>query len=78
MCSIISHNKQQPIYFDGESSVVGKSIPKNTTIEAFEALGSTLNYIDCCLKLFHRNYEERHVMHHEAMKNVFKQIQTIK
>ena len=34
MCSIIAHNKQQPVYVDNEISGGGKPIPKNTTTEA--------------------------------------------
>ena len=34
MCYIIAHDKQQPTYFDYESSGGGRQIPKNETIEA--------------------------------------------
>ena len=34
MCSIIAHDKQQPIYFDDEISGGGISKPKNATKEA--------------------------------------------
>ena len=56
MCSILAHDKQQPKYFDDEISGGGRPIPKSATIEELEALGATLNFIDCWLKLFHHNY----------------------
>ena len=31
MCSIIAHDKQQPLYNDDESSITGLPIPKNVT-----------------------------------------------
>ena len=34
MCSIISHNKQQPTYVDDESSDGGRLTPKNATSES--------------------------------------------
>ena len=59
MCYIISHDKQQTVYADYESSIGGRPIPNNTTTDALESLGSNLNYIDCWLRLFHHNYEFR-------------------
>ena len=55
MWSISAHDKLKPTYIDDASSVCGRSIPKNATIAALSSLGATLNYIDCWLKLFHRN-----------------------
>ena len=78
MCSITAHDKIQPTYADDASIVSGRSIPKNTTTAVLESLGATLNFIDCWLKLFHKNYEVRSKIYHEAMKNVFKQIPTKK
>ena len=59
MYSIIAHNKQQPLYQGEERSIGDRPISKNATTEALEALGDTLNYIDCWLKLFQYNYEVR-------------------
>ena len=56
MCSIISHDKQQPTYFDDEISGRGRPIPKNAITEALESLVDTLKQIDCWLELFHRYY----------------------
>ena len=78
MCSIISHDKQQPTYVDDKSSVGGGPIPNNATTESLKAMCSALNYIYFWLKLFHRNYEERYIMYHEAMKHLFKQIPKMK
>ena len=78
MCYIIAHDKQQPFYDDEESSIGGIPIPENATTEALEALGDTLNFIDCWLELFHKNYRKRYMMYHEAMKTFFKKIPTMK
>ena len=78
MCSIISHDKQQPIYVDDEISSEGRPIPKNATTEALESLGATLNCIYFWLKLFHRSYGFGCKMYNEAMKKLFKQIPTMK
>ena len=56
MCSIISHDKQQPTYVDDESNGGGIPIPKNATKYSLEELCATLNFIYCWLKLFHHNY----------------------
>ena len=56
MCSIIAHDKQQPSYEYKESSILDRPITNNEKIEELEALGSTFNFIDCWLKLFHHNY----------------------
>ena len=47
MCSIIAHNKQQPLYDDDEISIGVRPIPKNSTTEALVELGATINFIDC-------------------------------
>ena len=44
MCSIMVHDKKQPLY-DDDSSIVGIPILKNATTEVLEALGDTLNSI---------------------------------
>ena len=75
---IIAHDRQLHTYVDDEISGGGRPIPKNATTEWLEALGDTLNFIYFLIKLFHRNYEERHMIYHEDMKNLFKQIPTIK
>ena len=57
MCSITAHDKQQPSYEDEEISIGDIPIPINATTSALEALGSTLTFIHCWLKLFHHKYE---------------------
>ena len=47
------------------------------TIEALEALGSTINLIDIRLKLLDDNYEIRCGMYDKAMKETFKKIPTM-
>ena len=61
--------------YDDESSDGGRSISKNAASEALETMGATLNFIDCWLKLFHHNYEERYMMYHEATKICSKKYQ---
>ena len=41
-------------------------------------MGTTLNFINCWLKLLDHNYEVRHGMYNTAMENVFQKIPTIK
>ena len=40
---------KKPSYEDEESSIGDRKIPKNATIEALEALGATLNFINSWL-----------------------------
>ena len=54
MCSIVAHDKKTE-YEDEEFSIGDMPIPKNATTESLEALGDTLNFIDCWLKLFDGN-----------------------
>ena len=70
MCFITANDKSQPTYVDYARSGVSKEIPNNATTAAFEALGVTLKFIDCWLKLFHNNYEVRPTNYNEAIKNV--------
>ena len=44
------------------------------TTESLEALGSTLNFIDICLKLLEDNYYARYVAYITSMKEMLKQI----
>ena len=74
MLSLVSHDKIQPAYEDDEISIGDRSIPKNATTEALEALGATLNFIDIWLKLFEENYDARRASYITAMKEMFNQI----
>ena len=78
MCSITSHDKQQPTYVDYASVGGGKSIPKNPTTTGLQSLRETLNFIDCWLKHFQHNYQVGLILYHEAMIKLFKEIPTIK
>ena len=68
--------KKQPSYEDDEISIGDRLIPKHETIEAFEALGATINFIYIWLKLLDENYNARRVAYNRAMKEMFKQIPT--
>ena len=57
---------------------MGIPIPKNATTEALEALGTTLKFIGCWIKLFDHNYEVRFLIYNKAMENIFQKIPTIK
>ena len=74
MCSLVAHNKKLPAYEDDESNIVYRLISKHATIEALEALGGTLNFIDIWLKLLEENYDARCVAYITAMKDMLKQI----
>ena len=74
MCYLVVNNKTQSDYEDDESSIVDRSIPKNTTTKALKALGATLNFIDIWIKLFDKNYDARYVAYITAMNEMFKQI----
>ena len=47
MCSITSHNRQQPTYFDYAISAGSRAIPNNSTTAAIKSLGATIKFIDC-------------------------------
>ena len=46
------------------------------TIEALEALGATLNFIEIWIKLLEDNYDARRIAYINSMKEMFKQIPT--
>ena len=66
MCSITTHDKQQPAYADYERSGSVIEIPKNETTEALQSLGVTLNFIDFWLKIFHHNYQVLLILYNEV------------
>ena len=74
MCSLVAHDKRQPVYEDDESSIGDRLIPTHVTTEALEALGDTLNFIDILLKLLEENYDARRVAYITAMKEMSNQI----
>ena len=77
-CSIVAHDKKQPLYEDYERSIGDRPIPKNSTTKTLEALGATLNFIDIWLKLFDQNYDVRNEAYNIAMKKMLQKIPTIK
>ena len=48
---MVAHDKTQPAYEDEEGGIGDSQIPKNSKIEALEALGATLSFIEIWLKL---------------------------
>ena len=56
---MVTDDKQQHFYDDEEISIVDRPIPNNTITESLKALVTTLNFIDCWIKIFHHNYEVR-------------------
>ena len=56
MCYLVAHDKLQPNYKDGESSIGDRSIYNDATPKSLEALGATINFIDIWLKFFLGNY----------------------
>ena len=74
ICSIYVHQKQHPPSIDGSSSGGGNSIPQNSTTEALASLGATFDFIDCWLKCFDINYQDRSNMYIEDMQDFFKKI----
>ena len=75
MCFITAHDKLQPKYTGDVSSGGGRSIPQNARTAALESLGATLHFIDCWLKLFHKNNQVRSKMYNEAIKSFINKYQ---
>ena len=59
---------KKPAYEYYESSIIYRIIPNHVTIEALEALGATLNFIEIWIKLLEDNYDDRHVAYSTYMK----------
>ena len=78
ICYISAHDKKQYSYKEKDNSIGDIPIPNNTTIEALEALGDNLNFIDCWLKLFDRSYKVKCGIYNKAMKKMFQKMPTIK
>ena len=78
MCYVTAHDKQKPTYVDDVNSGGGREIIENETTASLQALVVTLNFIDCWIKHFHHIYEVRSEMYNKAMKNLYKQIPSIK
>ena len=74
MCSIDAHEKQHPWYFDGFSIGGVNALPLNLTTEELASLSATFHFIDCWLKGFDQNYQDRSNMYIEAMQDLFKKI----
>ena len=74
MCYLVAHDKKQPEYEHDESSIGDGIISKHVTTESLEALGTTPNFIDICLKLSEENYDASRVAYIPDIKEMFKQI----
>ena len=70
-CVLLLHIIKKPSYKNLESSIGDRPIHKNATIEALEALGATLNFIDIWLKLLDHNYDVKREVYIAAMKEMF-------
>ena len=51
MCSLVDHDRLQLDYKDYEISIGDREISDDATINTFEELGATINFIDIWLKL---------------------------
>ena len=78
MCSITSHNRQQPKYVDDAHSAGSRAITNNSTIAALKSLGATINFIDYWLKHFQKYYQGLLEVYREDTIELFKQITTTK
>ena len=76
MCSLVTHDKEQPAYEDEKSSLGDRLVLKHVTTEALEWLVAVINFIDIWLKLLEENYEIRSGMYNKYTKEMFKQITT--
>ena len=76
MCSLVTHDKEQPAYEYEESSLGDRLVLKHVTTEALEWLVAVINFIDIWLKLLEENYEIRSGMYNKSTKDMFKQITT--
>ena len=74
MCSIDTHEKQQPWYVDDGSSNGGNEFQSNYTTEALDSLGATFDFIYCWLKYFDKNYQAWSNMYSEYMRELFNKI----
>ena len=72
MCSIDTHEKQQPWSVDDGSSNGGNEFQSNYTTEALDSLGATFDFIDCWIKLFDWNYISCSNIYIGTMKYLFK------
>ena len=52
---------KKPAYEDYDIIIGDRLIPKHVTIEALEALGATLNFIQFWIKMLDENYDARRV-----------------
>ena len=76
MCSLVTHDKKQPVYEDEEIIIWDRLISKNEKAEALEVLVATISSIEVWLKQFEENYEVICGMYKKYMKYTFKQIPT--
>ena len=74
MCSIDAHEKEHQVYCDDGSSGGGRPLPSNSTTEAPDSLGATIDFIGCWLKALEYNFIEYCSMYVFNMKIVFQKI----
>ena len=74
MCSLVAHDRLEPYYKEGESSICDRAIQNNATLKTLDSLGATFNFIDIWLQLLRENYFARSESYSISMKEMFKQI----
>ena len=63
MCYIDAHEKQHTSYVDDSISIGDNTIPSNSTREALDSLCATVDFIDCWIKCFGKQYQDRFNMY---------------
>ena len=71
ICSIDSHEKQQPSYVDDGSIRSGDTLPSNSTTQVLYSLGETFDFVDFWLKGFDQNYQDWSNMYSQTMQDLF-------
>ena len=74
MCSIYAHEKYYQSSCDDGSSDRGCLLPSNSTKEALDLLGATIDFIGCWLKTLKPSFVERCHMYFIHMKQFFQKI----
>ena len=68
---------KKPAYEYDESSIGDRLKPRHVILEALEALGATLNFIEIRFKMLDENYDAKCVAYSTSMKEMSKQISTM-
>ena len=74
MCSIDAHKTNHQSSCDDVSNGGGCPIPSNSTKEALDLLGATINFIDCGIKVLEHNVLEYCNMYVFNMRKLFQKV----